>query len=115
MARRSFGIYAASLLTMLQGEFAAASDLIEEIRTIAIERGDASAQELANRGTGTLAFWTGDHRRAEAAFELSVPVLRQKGDVHGLATVLVRLGQSAAAEDQRRANATYQGILAITG
>ena len=111
---RPFGLYAASLLTMLQGEFAAASDLIEEIRTIAIERGDASAQELANRGTGTLAFWTGDHRRAIAAFELSVPVLRQNGDVHGLATVLVRLGQSVPAEDERRASAIYQEILAIT-
>lgn len=111
---RPFGLYAASLLRMLQGEFAAASDLIEEIRTIAIERGDASAQELANRGTGTLAFWTGHHRRAIAAFELSVPVLRQNGDLHGLATVLVRLGQSVAAEDERRASAIYQEILAIT-
>jgi non-specific serine/threonine protein kinase len=111
---RPIALYAAGLLRMFQGEFAAASDLIEQIRAIAIERGDASAEELASRGTGELAWWTGDYRRAKAAFELSVPVLRQKGDVYALVVVLVGLAQSVAAEDEPRASALHQEILAIT-
>ena len=111
---RPFGLYAAGLLRMFQAEFAAASDLIEQIRAIAIERGDGSAQELASRGTGALALWTGDYHHATAGFELSVTALRQKGDVHALVDVLVRLAQSVAPEDERRASALCQEILAIT-
>jgi DNA-binding NarL/FixJ family response regulator len=111
---RPVALYSESVLAYLQGEFAAASRLLDQLRALADEHGDESAQELATRGSAALAFWTGDHHRATAAFDSCLVRLRGQGDVHALVIVLTGLSQSVVAEDERRATAVQNELLAMT-
>jgi non-specific serine/threonine protein kinase len=111
---RPVALYSESVLAYLQGEFAAASRLLDQLRALADEHLDESAQELATRGSGALAFWTGDHHRATAAFDSCLVRLRRQGDVHAVVIVLTGLSQSLVAEDERRATAVQNELLAMT-
>jgi non-specific serine/threonine protein kinase len=111
---RPRALYVASLLAMFQGDIAGATALADELRVLADDLGDASARELATRNTGSLAFWTGDYRRATAYFRESLMRSRQEGDIRGQAEVLIGLGECIRHEDPQGAAACLEEVLAIT-
>ena len=107
-------LYVASILALFQGDTAAASDLVEQSRTLANQLGTASARAEAAKCAGSLAVWSGDARRATACFEECLSVFREEGDVRSQVEVLTGLGQSVRDEDRRRAVACFEEVLAIT-
>jgi non-specific serine/threonine protein kinase len=111
---RPRALYVASLLAMFQGDIAGATALADELRALADDLGDASARELATRSAGSLAFWTGDYRRATAYYRESLVRLREKGDIRGQAEVLIGLGNCVRREDPQLAAAYLEEVLAIT-
>jgi predicted ATPase/DNA-binding NarL/FixJ family response regulator len=107
-------LYVASILALFQGDTAAASDLVEQSRTLANRLGTASARADAAKCAGSLAVWSGDARRATACFEECLSVFREEGDVRSQVEVLIGLGQSVRNEDPRRAVGCFEEVLAIT-
>jgi predicted ATPase/DNA-binding NarL/FixJ family response regulator len=107
-------LFVDSVIAGFLGDVAAASSLVEQAAELADQLGDATARATASLGSGMLALLIGDHRRATVYFQACLDRFREEGDLPSQLDTLVGLGQSVRFEDERRANAYLEEVVAIT-
>ena len=107
-------LYLDIVLALLQDDIAAASDLMEQARSLANQLANRSASAYATLGFGFFALWTGQPHRATGYFQDCLDQFREADDVRFQLDALLWLGQSVMAEDERRAVACFEEIVATT-
>lgn len=113
-ALRRRALTAASAVALLQGDYAAATELAEQSLGAARETGEPVyvANALSNLGAIVLA--AGDHERAGALLEEAVPLARETGDTRITALAVNNLGDHAlTVGDYERAGPLFEESLAL--
>jgi tetratricopeptide (TPR) repeat protein len=106
-------LFLAGMLSAIKGEFEPARTLFQDSLTLSQRLGARRIEGWALGFLGQVDTFTGDYEQASALLEASRMILREVGDVFGLATSLLRAGDVACSQGNLpEARAHYEESLA---
>jgi predicted ATPase len=113
-AVRARALFVGGLLTMWQGDLAAAVRWLEQATALARAVGDQRTAASALNALGTIDLHRNDMQGAEARYEESLALMRQAEDQRGIAAALLNLGVSVFYQGNlERADASFVEALAL--
>ncbi|SEK75652.1 ATP-binding protein [Rhodococcus maanshanensis] len=114
-ADRVLALFGGSVLTGMQQEFATATGLVDECRTLADELGDPMLLATAGYATGFQALFSGDLKGARRSFEDALQTSGPTGELQRAIGCLLGLAvASGLLGDEARSVACYEQVFAIT-